>query len=389
MAAQALAFRLLTGLLSGLIGWLMLVSPVYSSDNTSNAQQLEKVQAEIKQLKAWLKEAQSEYKGLQKELKESDETIAELSKEVTATQQRLAEEQRRLKKLRKEQAQQNLLRQTHQQYLSKQIHSANQLGNEAAVRFWLTQNDPTKNQRLIEYFGYFNRARISQIQETIIELERLNNLEKLISEQETKLKRTADHLNKEQQALTHSRTKQKKVLAMLNQQMSNESERLKTKQADQKRLEELLNQVTNLISESNLIEADTPFQKMRGKLPRPISGRVLNAFGKNNPENNLPWRGWRVRAIAGTPVNAIHYGRVVFSDWLRGFGLLLIIDHGNNYLSLYAHNETLLKDVGNWVTAGEAVATAGDSGGLEQPTLYFEIRHNGQPKDPAVWISRK
>jgi septal ring factor EnvC (AmiA/AmiB activator) len=171
--------------------------------------------------------------------------------------------------------------------------------------------------------------------------------------------------------------------------MSSESERLKKRQADRKRLEELLNEVETLISNSPRRNDERPFKDMRGKLDRPLPGPILAAFGNRNNGNKSRWEGWKIGTKEGTSVRSIHHGRVVFSDWLRGFGLLIIIDHGQGYLSLYAHNQTLQRDVGSWVNGGDTIATAGQSGGQDKPALYFEIRHNGKPQDPAVWLKRR
>lgn len=117
----------------------------------------------------------------------------------------------------------------------------------------------------------------------------------------------------------------------------------------------------------------------------PIAGRVTNRFGSARSSGKLRWNGVFIEAEPGTPVTAVHYGRVVFSDWLRGFGLLLIVDHGDGYMSLYGHNEVLYRETGDWVTAGETIATVGDTGGQNRSGLYFEIRHAGKPTDPQHW----
>ena len=123
----------------------------------------------------------------------------------------------------------------------------------------------------------------------------------------------------------------------------------------------------------------------RGAMRWPTEGRLGNRFGRPRNQGKMRWRGVTINAETGTPVNAIHHGRVVYADWLRGSGLLLVLDHGEGYMSLYAHNETLLRDVGDWVTAGAPIATVGASGGRERPALYFEIRHRGDPVDPGDW----
>ena len=273
-------------------------------------------------------------------------------------------------------------------HLSEQIREARRLGDEAALRFWLTQDDPAQNQRMLHYFSYFNRARVEHIHDTMQELKRLDNLEALILEQENQLRETEANLLSKSRRLEARKEDQQVLLAKLSQQMDSEGERLKARQADQKRLQALLEEVATLISDSPLRNNETPFRDMRGKLPRPIAGRIVKAYGNRMDDGKSRWEGWQISTTEGAGVKAVHHGRIVFADWLRGFGLLIIVDHGKGYLSLYAHNQSLLKDVGNWVNAGDVIATAGRSGGLSSATLYFEIRHQGRPQDPAVWVKR-
>ena len=352
-------------------------------------QRLKEVQAEIKKLQAWLSDAREEYGDLQKKLQESDKEIAALVKQIDETRARLREEQTRLKKLRTEQAQVRQLRNRHQKLLTDQVRIARQMGDEAALRFWLTQDDPAKNQRMIRYFGYFNRSRLEHLHETILELARLDQLEMLIAAQEKKLRDTDERLSIESKKLEKSRAYNQTLLSKLSKEMNSESDRLKKREADRKRLEALLAEVETLVSNSPRHNDELPFKRMKGKLPRPAAGPVLAAFGNRNASNMSRWEGWKIGANEGADIRAVHHGRVVFSDWLRGFGLLLILDHGDGYMSLYAHNQTLLRDVGNWVNGGDIIASAGKSGGLDSAALYFEIRHNGRPQDPAAWLSRR
>jgi septal ring factor EnvC (AmiA/AmiB activator) len=371
------------------VSLLLLLSAVQPAIADDDEQRLKEVQAEIKKLQSWLNDARGEYDDLNKKLQKSDKEISALVKQIDDTRARLREEQTRLKKLRSEQAQLRQLRTRHQQLLTDQVRIARQMGDEAAIQFWLAQDDPNKNQRLVRYFGYFNRARVEHLHTTITELVRLDNLEILIAGQEKKLRETDERLSRENERLASTRQQQKTLLSKLSTQMSSESERLKKRQADRKRLEELLNEVETLISNSPRRNDERPFKDMRGKLDRPLPGPILAAFGNRNNGNKSRWEGWKIGTKEGTSVRSIHHGRVVFSDWLRGFGLLIIIDHGQGYLSLYAHNQTLQRDVGSWVNGGDTIATAGQSGGQDKPALYFEIRHNGKPQDPAVWLKRR
>jgi len=374
MSLRLLAFALMS---------LFIISPVWADDDEAR---LNELKSEIKKLEQWLNSAKDEYADLNKALKQSDEEIGALLKQIQQTQTQLREEQARLKKLRLEQTQLHQLQTEHQRHLSQQVIASRNMGDESALRLWLAQDDPQQSQRLMRYFSYFNQARVENIEHTMAELVRLDQIAELIVQQEQALKSTEQSLLNKNKTLSSKRKDQQRILANLSKKMNTESQRLTQKQADRKRLENLLAEVETILANSPRQNDERPFSKMKGKLPRPVAGRVLKAFGNANSDTMSRWEGWQISVQEGAEVRAIHHGRVVFSDWLRGFGLLLIIDHGQGYLSLYAHNETLLRDVGSWVNGGDVVAAAGRSGGLTDPALYFEIRYQGRPQDPAVWI---
>ncbi|CUS40557.1 Periplasmic septal ring factor with murein hydrolase activity EnvC/YibP [hydrothermal vent metagenome] len=374
MSLRLLAFALIS---------LFIISPVWADDDEAR---LNELKSEIKKLEQWLNSAKDEYADLNKALKQSDEEIGALLKQIQQTQTQLREEQARLKKLRLEQTQLHQLQTEHQRHLSQQVIASRNMGDESALRLWLAQDDPQQSQRLMRYFSYFNQARVENIEHTMAELVRLDQIAELIVQQEQALKSTEQSLLNKNKTLSSKRKDQQRILANLSKKMNTESQRLTQKQADRKRLENLLAEVETILANSPRQNDERPFSKMKGKLPRPVAGRVLKAFGNANSDTMSRWEGWQISVQEGAEVRAIHHGRVVFSDWLRGFGLLLIIDHGQGYLSLYAHNETLLRDVGSWVNGGDVVAAAGRSGGLTDPALYFEIRYQGRPQDPAVWI---
>ena len=157
---------------------------------------------------------------------------------------------------------------------------------------------------------------------------------------------------------------------------------------DQRELEELLEAIEEALVNLAMPENYKPFSTAKGTMPWPISGRASHRFGKSRNEGKMRWQGVTIPANAGTTVAAIHHGRVVYADWLRGSGLLIIIDHGEGYMSLYAHNQSLLREVGEWVSAGTNISTVGSTGGLEKSALYFEVRVKGKPTNPASWCRR-
>lgn len=350
---------------------------------------LAKLQQEINKLQTWLKETESEHDKLNQQLRLSDEKIGAIAKKIDETRNKLNEERARLKKLQAEQSQLRVLKAEQKKQLAKQINGAQKLGNQGSIKVLLNQDDPQQISRMLKYYEYFNQARIESIQTLIKNLKRLNNIESEILVQQNQLIKTENSLLKKNKQLNSEKQQHKKLLASLELQRQQKSNDLNQKQKDRKRLQQLIAEVATLLDNSARKEDARPIHSLKGKLPRPSKGKIVKAFGNQNSQARNRWQGWLIKGYEGSAITAIHHGRVVFSDWLRGFGLLLIIDHGNGYLSLYARNQSLLKSVGDWVYQGENIATLGSSGGFKEPRLYFEIRHNGIPQDPAVWLGRK
>ena len=349
---------------------------------------LAKLQQEINKLELWLKKTESEYDKLNQQLRLSDEKIGASAKKIDATRTQLNAERARLKILQGEQKQLRFLKTEQKQQLAKQISGAQKLGNQGSIKVLLNQDDPQQISRMLKYYEYFNQARMVNIQSLIVNLKRLNNIENEILTQQSALIKTENFLLKENKQLNDEKKQHKKLLASLAARRQQKSNDLNQKQKDRKRLQQLITEVATLLDNSVRKQDARPIRSLKGKLPRPSKGRIIKAFGNNNAQARSKWQGWLMKGYEGSAITAVHHGRIVFSDWLRGFGLLLIIDHGDGYLTLYARNQSLLKSVGDWVYQGENIATLGASGGFQEPRLYFEIRHKGIPQDPAAWLGR-
>ncbi len=382
-------FRSATSLTRPIVAGLSLAALLYVSPVSANDEaELKALQAEINRLQVWLNQASDEAGKISSELDATDQDIATLAKKIEATRRQLAEEQARLKKLQREQQQLAELQSRYRQRLKHQLQAANHIGSQGPLKLLLNQDDPQHAQRMMTYFRYFNQARMTQIQHTIQELDTLAHIEDAIHDQENALRGTRRQLDQQALSLTQKKGEQKRLLARLNHQITSEKQRLAHKKADRKRLEQLLNEVRSLVENSTRRTDARPFKSLKRKLPKPIAGRILHAFGQRNNEGVGRWQGWMIAVPEGTPVKAVHHGRVVYATTLRGFGLLTILDHGDDYLTLYAHNQSLLYDVGSWVNQGDVIATSGQSGGIMEPRLYFEIRYKGKPQDPAAWLKR-
>ena len=258
-------------------------------------------------------------------------------------------------------------------------------GRTEYLKLLLNQEDPERLGRTIAYYSYLSRARVNDIvkvQELVTQLNRLRT--QLEGEYQELKASEADQLL-QREKLEVARGERSTLLAKLEQQIGSEQEELTQLERKAARLEKLLddlkNALTDLPPEGTF---NQPFRSMQGQLPLPVDGSISARFGQSKGMGLL-WEGVFLDAQEGTAVRSIFPGRVAFADWLRGFGLLLILDHGDGYMSLYSHNQILHKQLGEWVNAGDTIAQVGASGGLKKTGLYFEIRHNGEPHNPLMW----
>jgi septal ring factor EnvC (AmiA/AmiB activator) len=283
----------------------------------------------------------------------------------------------------KEQEQQTLVKE--RAALAGQLRAAYMIGREEPLKLLLNQQDPLHSGRLYVYYSYFGRARADQIAQIQRHVQHLDELDGALEQPQSELASLKSAQQQQLQQLERSRNDRQSVLTSFNAAAQTHEEnlvRLKTQQAD---LERLLKELDHSLKSVPPPDNATAFGRARGLLNWPVSGRITARFGTKRA-SDVSWEGVVIAAERGAQVSAVATGRVVYADWLPGLGLLVIIDHGEGYMSLYGHNDRLLKAVGDPVSSGEAVAAAGDTGGRASPELYFEIRRAGKPVDPAPWF---
>jgi septal ring factor EnvC (AmiA/AmiB activator) len=355
------------------------------SDEEKAREQLQQLEADIKRITAEISEANSRHDNLQEQLRAAEVDLGKLQRKITNNQQALVKGAEQLTELEQQRTQLKEARDKQRARIAQELKMAWQMGRQGQVKIVLNQEDPHTMARALGYYRYFFRARntlLENYRKTLLDLE---DVEQRIDAKQAELKTTGDTLAQQQVELTKAQDEQKQALDELSESIDSSSAQLKQKQQDRKQLEELLRAIEKAIVELELPENYASFQSAKGQMAWPVKGKHNNLFNRSRNEGKMRWQGITIAAPEGTKVNAIHHGRVVYADWLRGSGLLLIIDHGDGYMSLYAHNSTLLREVGEWVTAGTPISTVGNTGGEEQAALYFEIRHNGKPTDPATW----
>ena len=412
-----------------------LLSPAFADERAQTQQKLDATRQDIAELQKMLGKLQEEKSGVQKDLRATETDIGTLEKQVEALQQELKKTEGELERLDDEKKKLQSARIEQQRLIAIQARSAYQNGREEYLKLLLNQQNPEKFARTLTYYDYLSQARMAQLRSFNETLSQLAGVEQDIARQQAALLAQQGNLDSRRHELEAVRQERRQVLARLNTDLKARDQKLQSRQQDQaelgrvlKTIEETLARQAREAEEARkralLAEQEAQrqreaqaraqagsdaapkrpkatlgpmvsssgetyggaFSAARGKLPWPVNGRLLARFGETRGDDaRAKWDGVIISASVGSQVRAVHGGRVVFADWLRGAGLLVILDHGNGYLSLYGHNQSLLKRAGDIVKAGDAISTVGDSGGQDNAGLYFAIRQQGRPSDPAQW----
>lgn len=373
---------------------LLLLLPLAPGAASAQESNPAKAEAELKAVRVQIDKVRAEMEKdagrrdkLAREIEESEKSVASARQELEKLRRERAEHTARRAELsglkRAEEA--SLARD--RQALAGQIRAAHMIGREEPLKLLLNQKDPAQAGRVLTYYRYFGRARAAQIAAINEHLAELETLDAKLAEEEERLTALEAQQKGEVTKLQSARDRRGRALATLESESKNRARELERLRDQQSGLEKLVRELRRALERVEKFPTDSKdaFAKLRGKLAWPVSGKLLASFGQVRA-GGVKWDGMLVSGAQGAAVRAVYHGRVVYADWLAGLGLLTIIDHGDGYLSLYGHNERLYKDVGEKVTAGDTIATVGDSGGRQTPALYFEIRKAGRPVDPRPWF---
>ncbi|WP_417595803.1 murein hydrolase activator EnvC family protein [Oceanospirillum sp.] len=367
---------------------LSLPSQAAGKEDVS-AQQLKELNGRIKVLEQSLNQVKGAKAEVLKKLQTSEKKISDTARAIRSNLASSKRLQSRLSVLRAEKSSLRLKQNQQKDYLEKQIRSAYAMGRQEYLKVLLNQQQPDQISRVLRYYDYINKERSRHIDEYLETAHSLNRVEKEILQKDYVLTTTRSKLEADRGRLKVEQKKRETLVSQLDREISGKGQELARLNQDRARLEKLLKEVQQAIVNIPMPKDTRPFKSMRGKLPWPLKGPVAYAFGSEQIRGKLRRNGMVIRGQEGTEIKAIHSGRVVFSDWLRGYGVLLILDHGNGFMSLYGHNQSLLREAGDWIHAGESIATAGRSGGQSRSGLYFEIRKKGAPQDPIIWLGKR
>jgi murein hydrolase activator len=355
------------------------------TDEEKTREQLQLLEVDIKRITSEISDASNRHNQLQEQLRKAEVELGSLQREIAENERALEVGAKELSDLEQQRSEREKARDQQQARIAMELKTAWQMGRQGQLKILLNQENPHTVARTLGYYRYFFQARNTLLEQYRKTLKELEELQLRIDTTLTELKTRGQTLADQQADVTAAQDKQKLALAELNDSISSKSAQLKQKEQDRKQLEDLLRAIEKAIVDLQVPANYAAFKSAQGQMPWPLDGKPSNLFNRSRNEGKMRWQGITIPAKEGSTVKAIHHGRVVYADWLRGSGLLMIIDHGDSYMSLYAHNESLLREVGEWVTAGTPVSTVGNTGGEDQTALYFEIRHGGKPIDPSKW----
>lgn len=387
--AAAPRARLTVGFLVALSTCLLAYpsAPVASGAEEQRAR-LDSVRTRIDGLRAQMRSTSGEKSQLADRLQQAEQQIGRLARRLRVLDGRLARQQQRLDELRVQRSTQAdaLVRQ--RQALVRQVRAAYVMGRQERLKILLNQQDPATVSRVMAYYDYLSRARAQKMVEIREQMARLAATEAEIRDDERRLAALRDEQAGELATMQNAQDARRQVVARLTRELNEQSRHMDRLQTDERELQTLISGIEEALADIPVSHPQqVAFAGRRGRLAWPAKGRITHRFGAPRL-GSLVWDGVMISAPEGREVRAVHHGRVAFADWLRGFGLLLIVDHGDGYMTLYGHNQSLFKEVGDWVEVNEPVALVGSSGGREKAGVYFGIRHQGRAVDPARWCKR-
>ena len=351
---------------------------------------LDQVRARLEAVARELAEAYDAHDTHTRALARSETQAAGIRREIAGIEERLAATQRRLDSARRASAQTRAELDERRHELARAVRASYRFARRGPIARLLDLESLRSIDRLFAYHSVIERAHAEGIRAIADTAARLEAQETMVAAEAAAIAALREEKQRRLAALEEWRAARAGAVRALAERIEDRESRISRLRADERRLVDLIAALRASLTDDALrIRDSETFGELRGKLPWPVSGRVLARYGARRGATGLTWQGMLIGAPAGEAVHSIHRGRVAYADWLRGFGLLLIIEHEDGFMSLYGHNETLTRETGHWVESGDVIATVGDSGGSSQAALYFEIRHAGRPVNPRRWCAAR
>jgi len=368
---------------------LLLVFFVSSlADAADKDKKLRTVQDKIKQVTQDLSRLRRQQKKADKNLQRIEQQYGKVSRTVRDLQVKVRQKRQRLNEIEREiQVQKGWLA-TQEELLAGQMRAAYALGRQEPLKLLFNQQDITRTSRVMRYYQYFNQARIQNVEQVDASLQLLARLQKEKEQDVQAIQNLSATNAQKQKILASTKQEREQLLSKIKKNVKHSRSSLSKLKKNERQLKRLIRALQQATEGTLLVvNATKPFKQLKGQLTWPVRGKLVRSFASSRGEGK--WSGVLLRAKEGDNVRSIAHGQVVFSDWFKGYGLLLIVKHDKNYMSLYAFNQSLYREKGDWIEAGDIIATVGKSGGREQAGLYFEIRKRNKPINPALWCKLK
>lgn len=333
----------------------------------ARAAQRDKLAVDLQQSEVRIAETRLQIGELERQVRYSEQRIEELDGDISRREAELAAESREL---------------------AAQVRAAYMNGRQERLKLLLNQHDPALLGRLMVYYRYLSDFRGENIRSVNAHIDELAGVRAEARKERDRLAALVKARYDELSALNEAQEERQSLLAAVKKKMLEDGSEIERLAAEERDLSRLIAELTSILSDYP-ITSDAPFTTLKGTLTWPVAGSLRHDFGQPRAGGGVKWNGVVLAAPRGREVRAVYHGRVVFADWLAGLGLLVIVDHGEGYMTLYGYNETLLKSTGDWVAPGDVIATVGVSGGRQRPGLYFEIRERGEPVNPGAWVTRR
>ena len=388
------------------------VLPVAAQSSREAQRKLDKINRELKDVAAERRQLEGKRGDASRQLRQVDEKVGSSSRALRETETRLVQQQASLAQLRTQRDAMQVKLAAQRRELAQLLRATYAIGDDAPLKLMLSQDKVAEANRTLTYHAYLQRERTARIAALTTELAELERVEREIGERQAALDAAKVRQREQLAALERDRTARSATVAQLEQRYQDRGARAKALGQDAKALQDLLAQLRIAAAKAAAerraaaararetaaagggktspppvaVARTAPIQV--GGLGWPLAGALLAGYGGTMPDGRKS-SGVLIAAPAGTTVKAVADGTVVFSEWMTGYGLIVIIDHGNGYMSLYAYNDALLKDAGAQVKRGDPVASVGSSGGQDRPGLYFELRQNGRPVNPSAWLQKR
>lgn len=372
-----------------------------ASITANNQENLKSLRDRIQHLQRDLTDKESLRQETSDALQKTAQTIAAISSNLSKLKE---EDQKTIAEYRQLQTQYQQLKdeiETQRDQIGALLYRQYLAGQQNYLRLALNQQNPDQIARTAYYYRQFAHARANNIQDLRLNQEKLTAFIQAGEQKRAEIAAIQAEYFVQRRTLEQEKTKQQQLLAQVSGEIAKQQQEIGKLKADEKRLADLIDEISKAATRStppstsqarvnnklpDASIANAPFVTLKGKLNLPVRGKLVHTFGGQRTGTQLTWKGLFIQSIEGSEIKAISSGKVVFADWLRGFGNLIIIDHGNNYMSLYGNNATLHKQAGDTLHGGETIATVGNSSGNLDSGLYFELRHQGKPFDPLTWI---